>query len=58
MLGGFGPSDDDEPSWAEYGARLGWRIGASVTLDGFVTSASGDGVGSNTQGGVALRLKL
>ncbi len=57
-VGGFAPGDQDEPSWAEYGVRAGWRIGDRTTLDAFVSSTSGDGVGSNTQAGLALRLKL
>jgi hypothetical protein len=43
--------------WAEYGARVGWRIGP-VTLDAFAGGVGGGAktVGASIHGGGGLRM--
>jgi hypothetical protein len=58
---GFGrlePTIQDDLSWAEYGARVGWRFHDDLTLDGFVAGMSGDDIGAALHSGAMLRLRF
>ncbi|MCC6736850.1 MAG: hypothetical protein IT534_12090 [Bauldia sp.] len=43
-------------TFVEYGARLGWKLNPTTTIDAFVTGTAGRGIGNHTQIGGAVRL--
>lgn len=43
-------------TFIEYGARLGWKVTRSTTLDAFVFGTAGDKIGSHAQFGGAVRV--
>jgi hypothetical protein len=43
-------------TFVEYGARLGWALNPTTTIDAFVTGTAGRGIGNHTQIGGAMRL--
>ena len=46
-------------AWAEFGARLGYRIAPRVTFDAFIDADTGeDGVGDGFHVGLGIRLRL
>jgi hypothetical protein len=45
-------------AFAEYGARVGWKLTSNLTADAFLVGTSGDGIGTHVQGGAGLRLKF
>ena len=48
-----------QATWAEYGARLGYKITASLTVDAFIDGVFGDhAIGSNAHVGGDLRYRF
>jgi hypothetical protein len=48
-----------ESKWVEYGARLGYRVSDSVTIDAFTNGISGnDDIGTRVHGGADIRIRF
>jgi hypothetical protein len=55
-IGSLMPTDLGTLTWAEYGARIGYKLTDTVTLDGFVNGvAGGAGIDSRIHAGAGLR---
>lgn len=53
------PTNWSQASWAEYGARIGYKITANLTVDAFVDGVFGDhAIGSNAHVGADLRYRF
>jgi probable HAF family extracellular repeat protein len=58
-IGTLTPSALGDFNWAEYGARVGYKLTDATTLDLFVNGVSGsDGVDTRVHGGVGLRFRF
>jgi probable HAF family extracellular repeat protein len=58
-IGTFVPASLDELTWAEYGARVGYKVTDVMTLDLFMTGVSGDsGIGTHVHAGAGLRFQF
>ena len=58
-LGSFVPASLDELTWAEYGARVGYKVTDVKTLDLFMTGVSGDdGIDTRVHAGAGLRFQF
>jgi hypothetical protein len=45
-----------QPVWAEYGGRVGYKVGANATIDVFADGVSGDkGIGTDVRVGAGFR---
>ena len=48
-----------EAKWVEYGARLGYSVSDSVTIDAFTNGISGnDDIGTRVHGGADIRIRF
>lgn len=57
-VGVFGASDLDAASWVEYGARVGYKLTETLTLDVFGNGVSGsDEIETRVHGGLGLRFQ-
>jgi len=55
-IGRVAPTRQGQPAWAEYGARLGLKIGPTTTIGVFADGVSGDqGVGTDVRIGAGLK---
>ncbi len=55
-VGLFGVNDVDTVNWAEFGARVGYKLTETVTLDGFANGVSGEEeIGTHVHAGLGLR---
>lgn len=58
-IGTLAPSALPQATWGEYGARVGYKITASVTVDAFIDGVFGDhAIGSNAHVGGDLRYRF
>ncbi len=58
-VGSLSPSELKNVAWAEYGARIGYKISESLTADLFMNGISGDAdLGTRIHGGAGLRYKF
>lgn len=58
-VGSLSPSELKNVAWAEYGARIGYKISESLTTDLFMNGISGDAdLGTRIHGGAGLRYKF
>ena len=58
-IGTLMPVGLDALTWAEYGARIGYRLTNAVTIDAFVNGVSGrDGIDTRVHTGAALRFQF
>jgi hypothetical protein len=55
-LGTFTPQEIKNPTWAEYGGRVGYKIWPNATIDAFADGVSGgNGIGTNVNVGADFR---
>ncbi len=59
-IGTLSPVEDEQTSWAECGARVGYALTAATTLDVFVNGVSGqkDEIDTRVHGGGGLRYRF
>jgi fibronectin-binding autotransporter adhesin len=54
-FGGVAPYPLKNSTWLEYGARVGYRFGGRMVVDGFIIGTAGGEVGRTLHGGIGLR---
>ena len=58
-IGTLSPSSNSGTTWAEYGARVGYKMSSNLTFDLFSAGISGrDGIGTQVHSGIGARIRF